>query len=251
MANRSGRPDGIIVQRCQGIIDAAEWEAVKAVIMRPGGRNARANANPLLGIVFCDLCGRPATRTSGMHKGKRYSYYKCRENMRESSPCAAKAISAQAVEDALTNGLMSRLGDVERVKRIYVAADDHAEDLRLTEEAITNLRSDRYERGLFRGARGASEYAELMRKLEEKRDGLACLPSRPAGYTTERTGQTYREHWEGLDAEGRRQFLLGAGIKVKVRRLDDDDNPRRLRKGIYLSFFGPAIDDLRKLAAVA
>jgi site-specific DNA recombinase len=249
-------PDGIVVQRCEGIIDAATWEAVKATVTGRA-RSARANANPLLGVIFCALCQRPMHGTSGIHKGRRYSYYKCRDNMRQDGPCEAKAIPAGAVEETLADELLGLIGDVERVERLLVPAEDHAEDLALTEEAIAYLRADRYEHGLFRGAKGATEYTELMGKLEAKRDHLASLPSRPATHINKRTGQTYREYWEGLMPEERRQFMLNAGIKALVGRLDQLDpdtemlGVRKGTKGAVILWSGPAIEELRELAEAA
>ena len=97
-----------------------------------------------------------------------------------------------------------------------------------------------------------------MGKLEAKRDHLASLPSRPATHINKRTGQTYREYWEGLTPEERRQFMLNAGIKALVRQLnqlDPDTEMLGVRKGtkgpVILLWSGPAIEELRELAEAA
>ena len=252
-------PDGIIVQRCEGIIDAATWETVKAAISGPSHRAASVNANPLLHIAFCGECGAPLHVNSGMHKGKRYSYYRCQENSK-TGKCKAKAIPLHEVDETFTYELMRQVGDVERVERVPIPAEDHADELALVEEAITSLRTDRYEHGLFRGARGAQEYADMMSKLEDKRDYLESLPSRPASYRTVKTGQTYRDYWAGLDADQRRQFLLNAEIKALVIRADQaaevmgDDLPVPIppkAKGVVVMFSMPELEQLRALAAAA
>jgi site-specific DNA recombinase len=246
-------PDGLIVQRCEGIIDRQTWELVKAAITGPAHRAARVDANPLLGVAFCGACSAPLYITSGTKKGKVYSYYRCSANMKRGT-CDAKAIPVTELDETFEYRLLEQVGDVERMLRIPVPAEDHAEALALTEESIASLQADRYERNLFRGETGTAEYVKLMNGLEDRREKLTAMPSRPAGYHTEKTGQTYRDYWASLNAAERRQFMLNAGIKALCIRLERDDlaamkvRPEMATRGVMILWKGPALDELRRLA---
>ena len=265
-------PDGMTVQRCEGILNRATWEKVKMATTGPAHRpGLPARNSALLGVAFCGVCFAPLHLSGGVSKGKRYSYYRCQRAMKPppvtpSNPdavkCASRPMKVDDLEETFEFELLRQVGDVERVERIFEAGEDHTDELERVEEAIAELRADRYERGLFRGERGAEEYASVMSSLEDRREELEAMPRIKAGYRLEKTGQTYRDYWAMLEPAERRQWMLTAGIRGACRKLTKDEAGEMFaemglalqpgwRARVMVLFDMPALDELRRMAAEA
>jgi len=121
--------------------------------------------------------------------------------------------------------LLDAIGDKRRPRKVIVPAEDHAAELAEVDEAIANLETDRYERGVFRGERGADRYAALMARLEARQQALSALPSRPARVDWGEGDELIGEHWKGLSAEQRGSYLREAGVRAVAWRGGDEPVP--------------------------
>ena len=100
---------------------------------------------------------------------------------------------------------------------MFVAGEDHSHELEQVNASIERLRRES-DAGLVVSDDDERIYHERMRSLIGRRDKLAALPAREAGWTTETTDQTYAEAWAAHDAEGRRQMLVDAGIRFQLNQ---------------------------------
>lgn len=215
-------PDGLPVRR-EAVLDDKTWQALQEALDAHSSpeSGARSNAALLLQVAFCAECERPLYCDS--RNGHRY--YRCSgrtEARAGTERCTAPAIPADELEEGVEHKLLSICGDVQRMVRVREPGEDHSAELAQVSEAISSLQADRYQRGLFKGDKGAAEYAAIMSGLEERRAHLESLPQRPAGYRLEPAGMTYAAHWAGLDAEGRRAFLLECEVRVLGARISGD-----------------------------
>jgi site-specific DNA recombinase len=244
------RIDGENVQRCEGIIDRPTWERLKKAITGTAHGVHRVDANPLLAIGFCGECGAPLYTTSTTSKGKVYAYYRCSKQAKDGT-CSAKSIPMQALLETFEFRLLSQIGDVERVENIPIPGENHDAEIADVDQQIADL-EDEFQHG---GTLPARSFARLMAKLESRRDELAAMPRTDDTFDPHKTGQTYRQHWAALDTQGRRKFMLDAGIKalcVKLSREEMADMKiRQDARGILVLFDEPALDELRRLAAEA
>jgi site-specific DNA recombinase len=215
MQASDGRPlrdaDGMIVERCEGIITRDEWEQLKTAITGSAHKAHRVDANPLLRVAYCALDGAPMYSTGDKSKNHRYRYYRC--SLAAKDECSGRNIPADWLEKETGLTFLDQVGDIDMFDRIPVPAEDHTRELAEAEEAIANLDSE-YQAGQLH----ARAYARMVSALEDKREALSALPSRPAGYRLRPTGQTFAQRWEQSDAQERRRLMLSAGFEVRVSR---------------------------------
>jgi len=214
-----GRPlrdtTGMIVQRCEGIITREQWDQLRAAIDRPAQGSHRVDANPLLRVAFCALDGQPLYATGNVGAKRQHRYYICGGKIRDAD-CASSRIPAGALERHVALAFLGQVGELEIIGRLLIPAEDHSAELADVEEAIGHLDSE-YESGNLH----ARAYSRMVSQLEAKRDVLAALPVRPAGYKRVPSGETFRQRWERSDAASRRQLLIGAGFEVRVSKTSE------------------------------
>lgn len=217
--------DGLPLRRL-AVLDDETWHRLQAALdanARPES-GIRSNASPLLRVASCALCGRPLYRTTRERRGRTEADYRCRDSTEAHAggePCTARQIPGAPLDDAAAWLFLDAAGrDTEIMERVPVAGEDHTAELASVAEAIRDLQSDRYQRGLFRGQRGAEDYARIMTDLEAERDRLAELPVRPAGHQLRPTGETFGARWEREDTDGRRRLMLDSGFRLQARVLD-------------------------------
>lgn len=176
----------------------------------------RSNASKLLDIASCAWCGAPLYITTTYHKGRAYPYYLCQT--RRSGSCPALRIRADDLEDYAEKIFLRAAGAAEIRDRVLIPAEDHSSDLARVDEAIANL-EDQYADGhVYEGKSGAERFAAMMRKLQDRRDKLATLPSSPARIEYRPTGQTVAERWAELggDHAARRALMAESGFKLRT-----------------------------------
>ncbi|WP_432958117.1 recombinase family protein [Micromonospora haikouensis] len=217
--------DGTPVLRGEPLITKDDWDALQDAINGAKRPKTRKAPDALLsGEVNCPECG------SVLHyhylvkpeRKQEYKYYRCAGRTRKGNGCTAAALRAEELEQAVTDFVLSTFGDLEIMKKAYVPGDDVATRLAEVEERLSELREDR-KAGLFRGEQGTAEFREMYASLEQQREELEAMPSRPEGWKYIPTGRTYRQQWDGTDTVGRRKTLNEAGVKVWAGKCKDDD----------------------------
>jgi hypothetical protein len=202
-------------------------------------------------VAYC-ACDKPLyiqRKTSRPH-----AYYYCASKTAETGPCPHKSwIRSDLLESVVAENLLDAVGNVPHRVKDVKPAEDHSTELAEVREAIANLESDRYERGLFRGDDGARRYAAMMARLETRLAALDALPRH--GEITEwvETGQTFAEHWSSLTSAQRHTYLINAGVKVSVVRAGEDDSIPKVivesddkwRKAVESAGGSPVNPDLR------
>ena len=198
-------PDGMVIQRCAGIITGETWDRVRAVLSDNADKTGpRVNSAPLRRVAFCGECGSALHYQPVTTKGKRYCYYKC-----SARTCRARMVRAEALEAAIEDAVLGAVGAEPMLEKLVHPAEDHAAELAQVEEALTALEIE------YAALRVSAErFTSTAARLEARRDALAALPSRPERVEWRPTGRTFGEHWAGLADRG--SFLRGAGVKAMV-----------------------------------
>lgn len=210
--------DGKPVLRGEPLISKEDWGALQGAIT--GARKPKHRAAPeamLSGGVLCPLCGEVLHFHWAVKTRQEYRYYRCSGRTRKENGCTAGAPRAERLEQLVGEVLLSTVGDLDVLRKVYVPGDDTAADLADVAERMRELREDRTA-GLYRGDQGAAEFREMYANLERRREELASQPSRPDGWEYVPTGQTYRQLWESSDTAGRRALLRDSGVRVEAMK---------------------------------
>jgi site-specific DNA recombinase len=206
--------DGLIVDRCEGIIDRDTWERLKLAIAGSPHKAHRVDANPLLRVAYCALDGAPFYTTGDPTANHRYRYYRC--SLHAKGECRGRNVPAEWLENITGIAFLGQVGDTEIIDRIEIPAEDHTRELAETDEAIDHLDAEYRE-----GRLNARAYSRMISSLEERRDRLAALPSRPATWKLRPTGETFGQRWGRLDPAGRRKLMIDAGFEVRASRTSE------------------------------
>ncbi|MEU7773664.1 recombinase family protein [Micromonospora taraxaci] len=210
--------DGKPVLRGEPLISREDWDALQNAIT--GAKKPKHRTAPeamLSGGVFCPLCGEVLHFHWAVKTSQEYRYYRCSGRTRKENGCTAGAPRAERLEQLVGEVLLSTVGDLDVLRKVYVPGDDTATDLADVAERMRELREDR-QAGLYRGEQGTAEFREMYANLEKRREQLASKPSRPDGWEYVTTGQTYRQLWESSDTAGRRTLLRDSGVRVEAMK---------------------------------
>jgi site-specific DNA recombinase len=209
--------DGMPLRR-QALISDQTWEKLQAALNASSKPHSgiRFGASLLLQVAFCAACGKPLYINRRLKNGKPLgTYYRHASNDR----CGQPQVRAETLEGIVEEEILRAVGDMQRLEPVAHKAIDHADQLAAAQTAINELDTE-YEAYRL----PASTYARMISRLEAKRDALVALPTR-AGHTEYvPTDQTYREHWESLDTEGRHKFLLDASVTAYIERSEDAES---------------------------
>jgi site-specific DNA recombinase len=209
--------DGLIV-RIDPLIPPEDYERLQTALKeRAYGR--RVNASRLLQVAYCALCSSPlhATPTKTSASAEQiYRYYLCSEGRK--SACPANRVPAEYLENLAGRLFLGLVGNQEILERVDVPAEDSSAELATVEEAMEHLEAQYATGAVYRGVNGAERFAAMMTRLEERRDRLAELPSKPARIEYRPTGRTFADRWREEDAARRRQLMVHAGFQVRIAR---------------------------------
>lgn len=217
--------DGMIVTRCEGILDFDTWQKVNAACKGPDHTTYRKDANPLLRVAFCGLCGAALhTSVAVSQKYGTREYFICHEAKKDKDKCAGRSVPQKVLISYVYETLLDAAGDVPmRIKHVS-ALVDNTDALAQVRDAIDNIMSDRYERGLFTGDAGNQRFAEMMTRLEQRQAALEAAQTQEEITTWDFTGEKFAAYFGALDIAGKRNFMLGAGVRVYVSPDDGTDN---------------------------
>jgi hypothetical protein len=120
-------------------------------------------------------------------------------------------LNTDELDAVVSDGLISNLGAVRLRRKVVHPASDQSKRLAQLSEAMSTLEDE-----MTAGNLSAQIFARMISKLEAERDTLAALPVTPEHIEWKDMGQTFGEHWSGLDTAGRHAFLLSSGVRVYV-----------------------------------
>jgi site-specific DNA recombinase len=160
--------DEIVEMAVPAIIDAAEYEAVQALLkMRnPAFTAPRITSGPTLltGICFCAGCGMAMTLRTG--KGGRYRYYTCSTKARQGETgCKGRTVPMEKLDTVVADHIEHRLLQPKRLEEILSSVLDRREERAERRAAhIAELRK-----------RAAEAEAKLKRLYDAIENGVADL----------------------------------------------------------------------------
>ncbi|MBX7435532.1 recombinase family protein [Mycobacterium sp. Y57] len=216
--------------------DADTWTQIQqaAQLRKIGQRTPSKTVNPVLGVAVCGCTGCPACgeRLDGSICGSSLAQQITRKALASGemgewrtyrcgrTPLNCNGVSARAddVDFQLAHEFGWFRGDEPMTRRVFVPGEDHSAELEQASATIERLRMES-DAGLLTTPDDERQWLERMKAQVAKRDRLAAMPSRAAGWVTEDTGQTKAEAWRAADTGDRRQLYLDAGlIYVQCRK---------------------------------
>ncbi|MHA7662372.1 recombinase family protein [Mycolicibacterium sp. HS_4_1] len=237
--------DGEPIRLGPPTFNADTWKQIQeaAQLRRIGQRTPSKTTNRMLGVGFCGCTGCPACegKRSGVNGsdesvcGSQMAQQTTRKRLangdmgewrtyrcgRTPLNCNGMGVNAEVADSALEAYFLTLWGDEEVTKRVFVPGEDHSAQLDQVNATIDRLRMES-DAGLLTTPEDTSGWLERMRSQVAKRDQLAAMPSRAAGWVTETTGQTYEEVWQDSD---RRQLLIDAGVRFVFAGKRADGSP--------------------------
>lgn len=210
-------------------VDDATWFRIQAEVTRRGETMAgRRPQDPdrvtrLRAVARCGRC------TGNLHYAGSSTDKSVRRYACNARGCLGVSIRADWLEEWTIREFLDRVGHLEYTYIEETPGEDHTAEIRDAEEAMAELEADRYERGLFKGDRGAAKFAELYGRLEKRHAELSALPNTPAGRKVIHTGLSYATWWAAADETDQRQAMWDAGVAVYVaagKRGSTDYEPR-------------------------
>lgn len=212
--------------------DADTWKRIQeaAQLRKIGQRTPSKTSNPVLGVGFCGctgcsscgvtegICGSSLALQISRNKTKsgvnEHRYYRCG---RTPLNCNGVVARAEEVDFQLAHEFGWLRGDEPMTRRVFVPGEDHSAELEQVNATIDRLRMES-DAGLLTTPDDERQWLERMKAQVAKRDQLAAMPSRAAGWVTEEIGQTKSEAWRAADEGERRQRYLDAGLRYVLGR---------------------------------
>jgi len=193
------------------IIPFDQWQAIRDLMAANSHSGPRSKPSNLFGVVYCHRDGSPWYSMSQTTRGKLDRYLRGGRNVRSVDVrCVSSVISADLVEDAISETIMAELGDVKRQETIRHRGRDFAAEIAQAEHSIEALRAQ-----MLAGKLSAEEYAIMHGRFQ---DQIADYESKaePERIEVKKLDETFGEHWQALDWAGRQRFLVRHGVTVKV-----------------------------------
>lgn len=215
--------------------DAGTWTQIQkaATLRKLGQRTPSKTANPVLGVAVCgctgcaacgereddSLCGSSLAQQITRRKlasgePKEWRSYRCGR-----TPLNCNGVSARGedVDFQLAHEFGYARGHEPMTRSVFVPGEDYSAELEQVNATIGRLRMES-DAGLLTTPEDEREWLERLKIQTAKRDQLAEMPSRAAGWESEETGQTKADAWKAADESGRRQLYLDAGLRYVLCR---------------------------------
>ena len=202
--------DGKPVVRAEALISRELHERLcKHLDSLNGKRGPNARSEVLLTKVLeCGVCGLPMYR----NKGRNDYYYRCFSATVERA-CGNPGWKLDDADAFVTENLLADFGETQRLRRIFVPAEDTAAELADVNAELIDVAS-LIGTGPFKSGPARQRLEERAEALDARRRALEATPAREAGYRYEPTGETFREHWERLSVQERNLFLRDNGVRL-------------------------------------
>jgi DNA invertase Pin-like site-specific DNA recombinase len=211
-------PDGSMIRVGPPTFDDATWKQIQiaASSRLHTPRSKTKTKNKYLGIAYCD-CGASMVQTFDTRPGvngtpRRVGYYRCGRTPKR---CPNTTIRLDGLDLLVEEEFMFAYADIEVTTRVFVPGEDHSHDLEMVNATIARLRREYSTPGLIEGEADEADWNQRMQGLIARRTELESMPSRPAGWVNEPTGQTYRDVWNDPEID-RQQVLKDAGVRLVI-----------------------------------
>ncbi|PTR26479.1 site-specific DNA recombinase [Rhodococcus sp. OK519] len=205
--------DGLPVQRAEPILTKPLFERLRAELEHRAVRkepNKRTNSL-LLRVLFCSVCGGPVYRAKG--NGGRSNRYRC-GTVQTPNKCGNGSVLEHVMDDAVEDQLLALMGDSERLQRVWDAGEDTAEELAEVEARLAD-RTSLLGIGAYKsGTPQRATLAALIDADAKLYDQLAATTTRPAGWTWQPTGETFRDWWGRQSVPERNIYLRTMGVEA-------------------------------------
>lgn len=222
--------------------DPDTWKQIQdaAQLRKLGQRTPSRTSNPMLGVGECGCTGCRAcgegpcgaslaqqrsrkTRADGsQYEGR---FYRCG---RTPLNCNGTMVKADTADETLERLFLDQWGDSKVTRRVFVQGEDHSAELEQVNQTIDRLRMES-DAGLLTTPQDEAQWLARMKTQVAKRDQLAAMPSRPSGWVTEETNQTYRDIWPTAD---RRQLLIERGLRFILYPTGTDGGLRQVAMSV-------------------
>jgi hypothetical protein len=205
--------------RFEPILDQVTFDRLQARLAE-NPRHGTISDEPALlaGVIFCAGCQgimhQKVVYTRRKDGSKRYhEYYRCNGSPREPSTCQNMIPMADA-DDHVGGWVTDVIGRMELIERRMIPGSGHDEAISSVDTDIRDLDLD------------DDDYLTKHQALMAERKRLKALPAEPSKVVERPAGIKVAKHWEMLDKQGKRRFLLAGQIKVMAL------SERKERKGV-------------------
>ncbi|CAM3213835.1 recombinase family protein [Prescottella defluvii] len=213
-------PDGSPIQRAEPILTKHVFDQLGVELAGRENRKepTKRSTALLLQVIFCGVCGRPCYRLKG-GQGRR-PRYRC-SSAQYKSTCGNGSVVMEELDNLVESSVLALMGDSGRLQRIWDAGEDNAAELADLDTTLADL-AGQVGRGPYRA--GTPQRAALdanIEALDKRREELAAATTRPAGWTWQPTGETFRDWWESLDLTEQNVYLRTMGVKVTFEKREE------------------------------
>lgn len=212
--------DGSPVQRAEPILAREVFDRVGVELADRENRKepTKRTSALLLRVIYCDVCGRPAYQLKGGQG--RSARYRC-ASAQYKSTCGNGTVMKATLDDLVESAVLDLLGSSERMSRVWEAGEDHAAELADLDVTLTDL-AGQIGLGVYRA--GTPQRAVLdarIAELSHRRDELAAVTTRPAGWAWKPTGETFADWWERQSVQEKNVYLRSMGASVRFDKRDE------------------------------
>ncbi len=165
----------------------------------------RDKGSALLQIAFCGYCGAPlyqGGRGKAMDGKQNIPYYQCR-HMRTTCKLS-RSVPRTALDQAVHNALLDKIGDCELTERKVIHGDDHTQTLRELGIRMADLTKQHFAEG------GVPDYHQKMTEFEVEHERISAMSKEPLVIKRICTGKTFRQQWEEMDDDQRHAVPEGS-----------------------------------------
>ncbi|MFF1634953.1 recombinase family protein [Leifsonia sp. NPDC058248] len=199
--------DGLPAQVWEPIVDLHTVQRLRARVNDPRGASSRKRkpymARLLSGLVYCKLCGTKMYVNTGRNGGPGY---RCAGPV-NGIDCRGPAISAQGLEDHISDAFLKMIGDAPEFREIEEAVDSRSTaELAEVETALSDVTT-----AMLADDSDIAALTVRLSKLKNRRSQLRALPT-TVRTSQVATGRTFREAWSEEEDLGERRRFIAARI---------------------------------------
>lgn len=202
--------DGSPLVRSEPVLDRTTYDRLLKALDDMNGKRTpyKKSEALLLRVIYCGNCGRQMY----YNKGRNKVYYRCSSASFETS-CGNPAVENTYADQLVVETLLEEFGDTERSQRVYDPGEDHAVELADVEAELIDV-AGLIGTGPFKSGPARAKLETRAEALEARRATLAEIPAREGGYRYEPTGETFSEHWSGMDNRAKNLFLRDNEVRL-------------------------------------
>ncbi len=214
--------DGSPVVRAEPILSRAEFDRLQVELKsRENRKEPTMRSNGLLlRVIYCGVCGRPAYRLKG-GKG-RADRYRC-ASAQYKDRCGNLTVTSEDADKAVEGAVLALLGDSERQEREWDAGEDHAAELETIDAQLVDLAEVIASGAFSKGTPARAKVDSRISALSVRREELAAIKSRPAGWVLRGTGELFSDWWERQSPVEKNVYLRSMGVKASFKRGTEQD----------------------------